>query len=891
LYILASDGNLYKQTDTAEISLESIGLHGPSHTDGNDQVANATSLASGLMSAADKIKLDSVAGGNVTTPIRNETGGLLNKHCLVAVVGYSITDGIPLVDYADKDDPTLRPAIAMLLENVNNNTNSNALVVGTVTDIDTSIWSLTDQLVLGNNGSVSRPPPDVSPFTGEIQNIGSVSRVHASNGEVIIAIDGITPVTAEQIFSLGVLPELLNGWYDTDQYQLSFVDGTRTLTITAVSGTYKYYNLGLPYEDTSDSIQIDDVEGRHFIYFDGSVLSKIANPTAEQIRTIFRENIFTSVVYWDATNGKHLYLGYESHTLRLPAETHVHLHNSLGAQYRNGNDVTNVLADQSGALDTHAQFGLTAGSMFDEDVPTSSPAVGSTIGLPIYYLSGSEATPSVRQQINSGFSVFVTGTGRLAYNQLSGGTWSIQEVPNNNFVLCHVFSINDYDNSRKLVAFLGQEVYTTLTSARVGAEEEISSLRTGALISPEMVKLYTFIFQTANPYANSVKARIRTTDVGGDYIDWRSTKGEGGAGSALTPAFSDSDFKLYNAVDTTKISQFDLSVLTTSITRTITVPDKDITLGGPADQTPQDVTKESAAIGTSGDFAREDHKHDVSTATSGAATPGDTASEGIATSLARSDHQHGLPAFGAASGTFCEGNDPRLSDARTPLSHGPTHHLGGSDPVKLDDLDTPDDNTDLDASISRHGLMRKLSNNSSQYLNGIGNWSTPPPTTYTVAGFTELAAISSPSPGETCYISGYWKIFHRGLDAWVSPEAIGAVNNSGGTLAWGDVVVVDSSGGIDAVTTTNSLGNIDVMGIVVLGGAQGATVTVAVSGRVWQVNVIGAVVKGDFIRTSTTAKVGVATSVGAPGVFAQATQSKGSGTGLVRCWLCPKEVY
>jgi hypothetical protein len=79
---------------------------------------------------------------------------------------------------------------------------------------------------------------------------------------------------------------------------------------------------------------------------------------------------------------------------------------------------------------------------------------------------------------------------------------------------------------------------------------------------------------------------------------------------------------------------------------------------------PADVTKSTAAVGVGTTAARSDHKHDVSTATAGAATPGDSVAEGTATSLSRSDHQHSLPSFGSASGTFCQGNDSRLSDDR-----------------------------------------------------------------------------------------------------------------------------------------------------------------------------------------------------------------------------------
>lgn len=140
---------------------------------------------------------------------------------------------------------------------------------------------------------------------------------------------------------------------------------------------------------------------------------------------------------------------------------------------------------------------------------------------------------------------------------------------------------------------------------------------------------------------------------------------------------------------------------------------------------PVNVTKSAASAGVATEASRQDHKHDVTTAAAGAATPGDSVAEGSATSLARSDHRHSLPAFGTGAGTFCQGNDSRLSDARTPTAHATSHQSGGSDAVKLDDLAAPDDNTDLNASASAHGLLRKLSNVSTEFLNGQGNWVTP----------------------------------------------------------------------------------------------------------------------------------------------------------------------
>lgn len=63
-----------------------------------------------------------------------------------------------------------------------------------------------------------------------------------------------------------------------------------------------------------------------------------------------------------------------------------------------------------------------------------------------------------------------------------------------------------------------------------------------------------------------------------------------------------------------------------------------------------------------------------------------------------------------------------LADGQTPLAHKASHQSGGSDAIKLDDLAAPDDNTDLNASSSAHGLLRKLSGSASDVLKGDGSW-------------------------------------------------------------------------------------------------------------------------------------------------------------------------
>lgn len=75
--------------------------------------------------------------------------------------------------------------------------------------------------------------------------------------------------------------------------------------------------------------------------------------------------------------------------------------------------------------------------------------------------------------------------------------------------------------------------------------------------------------------------------------------------------------------------------------------------------------------------------------------------------------------------------------------HGGDHGQGGADPIKLDDLATPDDNTDLDVSAARHGLMPKLSGSASDVFKGDGSYGpVPSPAVYPY----QVAVAGSPGP-------------------------------------------------------------------------------------------------------------------------------------------------
>ncbi|MFA5078837.1 MAG: hypothetical protein WC541_05060 [Dehalococcoidia bacterium] len=65
------------------------------------------------------------------------------------------------------------------------------------------------------------------------------------------------------------------------------------------------------------------------------------------------------------------------------------------------------------------------------------------------------------------------------------------------------------------------------------------------------------------------------------------------------------------------------------------------------------------------------------------------------------------------------------SDVVTPTTHASRHQSGGADSIKLDDLAAPDDNADLNASTSKHGLLLKGTGNTSYFLRADCAWAIP----------------------------------------------------------------------------------------------------------------------------------------------------------------------
>jgi hypothetical protein len=175
-------------------------------------------------------------------------------------------------------------------------------------------------------------------------------------------------------------------------------------------------------------------------------------------------------------------------------------------------------------------YSVLGGTIFDEDIEYNIQNQLTGFTAKLFFLTGNTIHWGIG---NNTLPVMTGGTGRIVYNSFSGGTWSLKEVDENQYVLYHVVATNDiFQNIHILV---GQNQYSTLKLASDGAKSEIANLKLEGLLVQEYATIGTLIYQTSSGFINSVKSKIVQSEDGSYWIDWRgySLVTVGGSGGNL----------------------------------------------------------------------------------------------------------------------------------------------------------------------------------------------------------------------------------------------------------------------------------------------------------------------------------------------------------------------
>lgn len=439
---------------------------------------------------------------------------------------------------ANEDSITsLNSSISSLSSAVNNPTTGLSALNTTVSGHTTSIGTINTTLsshtssidgllidVAQNTSDIGALQSDLNTLettvSGHTTSIGTltsdVSTLNSTVSGHTTAISGITTDISNIQTSLENVSLNTTGFENQVDSTYTFDEGTRTFTIQPATTNYNIFQDSVKSSiTTSKSITIPDVTSPYFIYLDNT--NTLQYLSSFDI-TLIENKVYVAVIYWNAVQGKALFVGNERHEASMSWATHYYLHTYEGSRYQSGFALSGFSIDGDGSSNTHSQFVADAGVFSDEDIIHNMIA---SPQIPILYRIGTEwrrKTPDNYPFIGNGQEGF-TGTGRICYNELVTGSYQLTEVSNNHHVLIHLLATNDINYP--VIGILGINEYSPVADARAGANTEISSL-TG-LPFAEFVLIGTVILQTSNSYTNTYKVRTVSTDLGENYVDFRTS--------------------------------------------------------------------------------------------------------------------------------------------------------------------------------------------------------------------------------------------------------------------------------------------------------------------------------------------------------------------------------
>lgn len=452
-------------------------------------------------------------GQELLIRVYNNSGSDIPNGKVVCPVGN--LNELPTIALANAREKDKSRLVGLTTCNIPNLSYGYICKLGSVGGIDTSMFTFGALVYLSETQpgelTTSRPTDGSYPVI-----IGAIGKVDAVDGRIIVDIN-VGDNTVEVNDTNG-FPEV-----QRTNTHLAFNNATRTFTISATTYPFHYYVLGEKFEQAAPvSVQIDNLEGENWFYFDAEGLKKAYQPSTATKGDIIRNQCFVASVYWNAGGSQKIELDIsdERHGIYMSPATHQYLHITRGAQFGTGLGLSDFMTDASGSLPAHSQFSVASGNYYDEDLRhnINTYAVGSTIK--VAYISGN--SPIVlRSNSQTGYAFLNAPSGRVYYNQWTGTAWQLTEATNNYFVLYHIFAYNGVNDG--IISIMGQNQYNNLASARDAAATEIGSI-TSLVPLAELVPLGTIIIETSNSFTSPTKSRIRTVSAGVNYIDWRTTE-------------------------------------------------------------------------------------------------------------------------------------------------------------------------------------------------------------------------------------------------------------------------------------------------------------------------------------------------------------------------------
>lgn len=248
---------------------------------------------------------------------------------------------------------------------------------------------------------------------------------------------------------------LRTGWnLDVDtEVTMSWVDATRTLTLTPTGASYSFWVLGTEFTEAApDSVVIGDIEGLWYVYYNAAG-TLVASQVVWDIRN--NDKAFVAVIYWDALNNEAIggSVRWEMHSWAMTAGTHEAMHHTLGTGWATGLAVSENPADQ---------LEVTAGIIHDEDIEVVVTDSGVT-GTWQQELSPLQSYKTYKLGAPGDWRhggvfgvvpIILDGGNDVQWNEFAGGVWGLTAAGANQY--CAYWVLCTPDVRHPIVVVVGQ---------------------------------------------------------------------------------------------------------------------------------------------------------------------------------------------------------------------------------------------------------------------------------------------------------------------------------------------------------------------------------------------------------------------------------------------------
>lgn len=329
-----------------------------------------------------------------------------------------------------------------------------------------------------------------------------------------------------------------SGFNSKTAQTLSFDNGSLTATITPTMTDYTVtYSNGKEITKTTDSIPITNVNGIHGIYYNDTtgVLETFPTENKEQIWDHFQTHIIVGWVEWSVIDqvGNIVTTVFKDRTMSVTTfsknffDKAIYVLSGMTV-FDDPSFGGSVTPDSS--LNTSAQVGFTAGTslLADAKYPIPVRAIGHDWAI-IYKDPSSETRSLIKTDYLFLQELDIPAIGssaRILYNNAGSPT----ACGSGNFVWYSVGIINDIDEARQVISFMGENEYSTKAEAQTFVDSERIQIASSMEIEQQVSLIYMVLLESKSSFSNDTQARI---------VDVQVVVDEGGsvsAGGGVFPA-------------------------------------------------------------------------------------------------------------------------------------------------------------------------------------------------------------------------------------------------------------------------------------------------------------------------------------------------------------------